>query len=107
MCFCSCLVIDVPSRDYLPDLQRNELLNGHIDEINSNIGMEFVAHFTSSDIIETPEYQQFMRRINAKRHLAINDTNMYVSQFLCIGFHGSSAFETIKKSKISFGFRSK
>lgn len=82
--FCLCLVIDVPSGDYLPDLERNELLNGHIEEINSNIGMEFVAHFTSSDIIETPEYQQFMRRINAKRHLAINDTNMYVSHLFAL-----------------------
>lgn len=71
------LVIDVPSKDYLPDLERNELLNGHIDEINSNLGMEFVAHFTSSDIINTPEYQQFMRRINSKRHLAVNDSNVF------------------------------
>lgn len=66
----------MPSAEYLPDLERNELLNGHINEINSNIGMEFVAHFTSSKIIESREYQQFMRRINARRHLALNDTNM-------------------------------
>lgn len=58
-------------------MERNELLNGHLEEMNSNIGLEFVAHFTSSDIINTPEYQQFMRRINAKRHLAINETNSY------------------------------
>lgn len=69
-------VIDVPSSDYLPDLERNELLNAHIDEINSNTGMEFVAHFTSSRIVEMPEYQKFMRRVQAKRHLAINDTNV-------------------------------
>lgn len=68
-------VIDVPSSNYLPDLERNELLNAHIDEINSNTGMEFVAHFTPSRIVETPEYQQFMRRVHAKRHLAINETN--------------------------------
>lgn len=70
------LVIDVPSKEYLPDLERNELLNGHIDEINSNIGMSFVAHFASSDIIEAPEYQKFMRRTNAKKHLALNEANM-------------------------------
>lgn len=68
----------MPTKKYLPDLERNELLNAHIEEINANLGMEFVAHFTSSDIIETPEYQQFLGRINAKRHLAINETNMYV-----------------------------
>ncbi|XP_055317663.1 ribonuclease Z, mitochondrial-like [Sitodiplosis mosellana] len=71
------LIIDVPSREYLPDLERNKLLNGHIDEINSQIGLEFIAHFTSSDIVDTPEYQEFMRRSKAKKHLAINDTNMY------------------------------
>lgn len=70
------LVIDVPSVDYLPDLEHNELLNGHIDEINSDLGMEFVAHFTPSNITEMPEYQKWLRRINAKRHLALNDTNM-------------------------------
>lgn len=70
------LVIDLPSRDYLADLERNELLNGHIEEINSRLGMEFVAHFTSSDIIEAPEYQKFMRRMNVKRHLALNETNL-------------------------------
>lgn len=69
--------MDVPSKEYLPDLERNELLNGHINEINSNLGLEFVAHFTSSEIIETPEYQQFLRRINAKRHLAVNETNTF------------------------------
>lgn len=66
----------MPTKEYLPDLERNDLLNEHIEEINSNLGMEFVAHFTSSDLIQTPEYQRFMRRINAKRHLAINDSNM-------------------------------
>lgn len=71
-------VIDVPSSDYLPDLERNELLNAHIDEIKSNTGMDFVAHFTPSRIVDTPEYQQFMRHVHAKRHLAINDKNMYV-----------------------------
>lgn len=71
------LVIDVPSTDYLADLERNELLNGHLNEINSQLGMEFVAHFTSSKLIETSMYQQFMRRINAKRHLAVNDLNLY------------------------------
>lgn len=70
------VVIDVPTSDYLPDLERNELLNAHIDEINSNTGLEFVAHFTPSHIVEQPEYQQFMRRVHAKRHLAVNDTNM-------------------------------
>lgn len=70
------LVIDLPSKEYLPDLECNKLLNDHLDEINSNIGIEFVAHYSSSDIIETPEYQQFMQRIDAKRHLAMNDTNM-------------------------------
>lgn len=69
-------VIDVPSREYLQDLERNELLNEHIDEIKANLGMDFVAHFTSSDIIEAPEYQKFMRRINAKIHFALNETNM-------------------------------
>lgn len=69
-------VIDVPSSNYLPDLERNELLNAHIDEINSSTGMEFVAHFTPSHIVGAPEYQQFMRRVHAKRHLAINDTNL-------------------------------
>lgn len=69
--------MDIPSKEYLSDLERNELLNSHIDEINSNLGMEFVAHFTSSEIINTPEYQQFLRRINAKRHLAINETNIF------------------------------
>lgn len=58
------------------DLERNDLLNGHIEEINSRLGMEFVAHFASSDIIETPEYQKFMRRLNAKRHFALNESNM-------------------------------
>lgn len=100
------LVIDVPTRDYLPDLERNELLNGHIEEINSNIGMEFVAHFTSSDIIETPEYQQFMRRINAKRHLALNDTNMYAfylfALFKCIIFNDK--FEQVLVLRIFFYF---
>lgn len=73
-------VIDVPSHDYLPDLERNELLNGHINEINSNTGLEFVAHFTPSWIVNTPEYQQFMRRVQPKRNLAINDTNKYSIQ---------------------------
>lgn len=66
----------MPSQEYLADLERNELLNGNIDEINSNLGMEFVAHFTPSHLIETPEYQQFMRKTNAHRHLAVNDINM-------------------------------
>lgn len=69
-------MIDVPTSDYLPDLERNELLNAHIDEINSNTGLEFVAHFTPSQIVATPVYQQFMRRVQAKKHLAINDTNL-------------------------------
>lgn len=74
---CPFIVIDVPSSDYLPDLERNELLNAHIDELNSNTtGLEFVAHFTPSRFVETPEYQKFMRRLHAKRHLAINDTNL-------------------------------
>lgn len=39
--------------------------------------MEFVAHFTPSSLTDTPEYQKFMRRINAKQHLALNDCNSY------------------------------
>lgn len=61
----------------MPDLERNELLNAHMEEISSTIaGLEFVAHFTSPEIIDTPEYQKFMRRINARRHFALNETNM-------------------------------
>lgn len=71
-------VIDVPSSEYLADLENNQLLNDHISEIQSHIGMEFVAHFAPSEIINTPQYQQFMRRTKAKRHLALNDINKYV-----------------------------
>lgn len=37
--------------------------------------MEFVAHFAKPEIIETPEYQRFMKRIAAKRHFALNESN--------------------------------
>lgn len=67
----------MPSKEYLPGLERNELLNGHINDINSNLGMEFVAHFTSSETVKTSEYQKFLHRINAKRHLVLNETNIF------------------------------
>lgn len=68
-------MLDLPSKDYLQNFECNEELNEHIENINSHIGMEFVAHFSSPEIIETPEYQKFMRRVNARRHLALNESN--------------------------------
>lgn len=69
-------MIDVPSADYLKDLERNEELNLHINDVNDDVGMEFVAHFATPEIIASSEYQQLMRRINAKRHIALNESNL-------------------------------
>ncbi|XP_031626112.1 ribonuclease Z, mitochondrial-like [Contarinia nasturtii] len=71
------LIIEIPTKEYLHNLERNDLLNEHLNEINANVGMEFVAHFSSNDIIQTPEYQQFLRRINARKHFALNETALY------------------------------
>lgn len=59
----------------MKNLERNEELNLQLEDIKSDIGMEFVAHFASPDIIETPEYQRFMRSLEAKKHFALNQSN--------------------------------
>lgn len=69
-------MIDVPSKDYLSDLERNEELNMHLDDTNADGGLEFVAHFVTPEIIETPEYQRFLLRLNAKKHFALNESNL-------------------------------
>lgn len=68
-------VVDVPSKDYLKNLERNEELNLQLDDIKADNGMEFVAHFAPPEIIETPEYQRFMRRLESKKHFALNRSN--------------------------------
>lgn len=70
------LVMDIPSKEFLANLSKNEQLNSYLDQINqSERGMEFVMHFSPSSIIDSSEYTEFMKRSKARRHLAINESN--------------------------------
>lgn len=68
-------VLDLPNKDYLHNLESNEVLLGYVEEINSTLGFDFITHFSPPDVIATPEYQKFMKSINTVKHFAINESN--------------------------------
>lgn len=69
-------VLDLPTKDYLHNLESNELLLGYMADVNSTLGFDFITHFSPPEVIATPEYQKFMRSVNTVKHFAINESNL-------------------------------
>lgn len=72
------VVLDVPSMDYLHNIESNKQLLEPLQEINETLGFDFISHFTPTDVVDTPQYQKFMRTMRTKMHWALNESNSYV-----------------------------
>lgn len=77
--FVVCTVLDLPNKNYLHNIESNRKLLDPLEEISANLGFDFITHFSPSDVVETPTYQQFMRSVRTKKHMAVNESNSYVS----------------------------
>lgn len=73
-----CVVLDLPNKDYLHNVECNKQLLEPLEEISSTLGFDFITHFSPNDVIETPVYQKFIRSIRTKKHFAVNEANSYV-----------------------------
>lgn len=67
-------VIDVPNDGFLPALETNEKLKNLLEQTKST-GIEVIVQFTPQNVMNTSQYQHFLRKIGAKRQLIANDRN--------------------------------
>lgn len=71
-------VLDIPSSDYLHELNKNTKLLNYISTKRST---ELIVHFSPPNIFNDQEYQQFLQNINPNRNWLINETNQYSGLF--------------------------
>lgn len=68
-------VFDLPSKDYLHNIESNEQLLESVKQINETQGFDFITHFTPPDVVDTPQYRKFMKSMRTKMHWAVNESN--------------------------------
>ncbi|XP_031635353.1 ribonuclease Z, mitochondrial-like [Contarinia nasturtii] len=69
-------IVDVPHKGYLKDLKTNIKLKSLLHE-SKLPNVELIIHFTPKDVFETSRYQYFIKSINPKRNMILNDMNTH------------------------------